>query len=150
MGGKWKQWQILFSWAPKSLQTSAPWKKSCDTPRQCIKKSRYHFANKGLYSQNYDFSGSHVWMSDLDHKEGWALKSWCFQVVVLEKTLESPTDSKEIKPANPKGHQPWIFTGLMLKVKVQYFGYHLTHWKRPWFWERLKAGGEGDGRGWDG
>ena len=78
----------------------APWKKSCDKPRQCIKKQRYHFANKSPYSQNYGFSSSHTWMCELDHKEGWAPKSWCFQMVVLEKTLESPLDSKEIKPVN--------------------------------------------------
>ena len=68
-------------------------------------------ANKGPYSQSYGLSSSHVWMWELDHKEGWAPKNWCFWTVVLEKTLESPLDSKEIKPVNPKGNQPWIFTG---------------------------------------
>ena len=72
----------------------APWKESYDKPRQCIKKQRLHFANKSLYSQNYGFSTSHVRMWELDHKEGWVLKNWCFQSVVLEKTLESPTDCK--------------------------------------------------------
>ena len=61
------------------------------------------------YSQRYDFSGSHVQILELDHKKGWALKNWCFQTVVLEKTLESPLDSKKIKPVNPKGNQPWTF-----------------------------------------
>ena len=69
------------------------------------------FADKGLYSQSYGFSSSHVWMWKLDHKEGWALKNWCFQIVVLEKTLESPLACKEIKPVNPQGSQPWIFLG---------------------------------------
>ena len=62
-------------------------------------------------SQSYDFSNSHVWMWELDHKEGWALKNWCFWTVVLEKTLESPLDCREIKPVHSKGNQPWIFIG---------------------------------------
>ena len=89
----------------------APWKKSYNKPRQHIKKQIYQFANKGLYSQSYGFSSSHVWMWEMDHKEGWVLKNWCFLTVVLEKTPESPLDSKEIKPVNPKGNQPWIFIG---------------------------------------
>ena len=88
----------------------APWKESSDKPRQCIKKWRHHFADKSPYSQSYGFSSSHVWMWELDHKEGWALKIW-FQIVVLEKTLESPLDFKEIKPVNPKENQSWIITG---------------------------------------
>ena len=68
-------------------------------------------ANKGPYSQSYGFSGSHIWMWEVDHKEGWALKKWCFQTGVLQKTLESRLDSKEIKLANPKGNQPWMFIG---------------------------------------
>ena len=88
----------------------APWKKSFDKPGQCIKKQRHHFADKGPYSQSYDFSSS-VWRWELDHKEGWAPKNWCFWTVMLEKTLESPLDCKEIKPVNPKGNQPWIFIG---------------------------------------
>ena len=88
----------------------APWKESYDKSRQHIKKQRYHFANKGPYSQSYGFSSSHVWMWALDHKEGWTIKNWCFQIVVLEKTLESPLDCK-IKSVNPKGNQSWIFIG---------------------------------------
>ena len=84
-------------------------KKSYDKPRQCIKKQKHYFADKGSSSQSYGFSSSHVWMWELDHKEDWVLKNWCFQIVVLEKTLESPLDSKEIKPVNPKGNQPWMF-----------------------------------------
>ena len=76
---------------------------------QCIKKQRHHFANKGPYSQSYDFSSSHVWMWELDHKEGWVPKNWCFRPVALEKTLESSLDGKEIKSLNPKGNQLWIF-----------------------------------------
>ena len=76
-----------------------------------LKKQRYHFAEKGLYSQICVFSSSHVWMWELDHKEGWAPRSWCFRTLVLEKTLESPLDCKEIKLVNPKGNKPWIFIG---------------------------------------
>ena len=88
----------------------APWKQSCDKPIQCIKKQRHHFANKGLYSQSYDFSNSYVWVLDLEHKKGWTLKNRYFQIV-LEKTLQSPLDSKELKPVNPKWNPPWIFIG---------------------------------------
>ena len=88
--------------------TLAPWKKNYDKPRQHIKKQRYHFADKGPYTQSCDFSSSRIWMWVLDHKEGWMPKNWCFQIV-LEKTLESPLGSKEIKPVHPKGNQPWIF-----------------------------------------
>ena len=89
----------------------APWKKSYDQPRQHIKKQRHYFANKGPSSQSYGFSSSHVWMWVLDYKERWVPKSWCFWTVVLEKILESPLDSKEIKPVNSKGNQPWILIG---------------------------------------
>ena len=89
----------------------APWKESYDKPRQHIKKQRHHFADKGLTSQSYGFSSSHVPMWELDHKKGWVWKNWCFWTVVLEKTLESPLDSKEIKSVNPKGNKPWIFIG---------------------------------------
>ena len=89
----------------------APWKESYDKLRQHIKRQRHHFMNKGPYSQSYRFSNSHVQMWQLDHKEGRALKNWCFWTVVLEKTLESPLDSKEIKPVHRKGNQPWIFIG---------------------------------------
>ena len=89
----------------------ATWKESYDKPRQGIEKQRHHFANKGLQIQTYGFSSSHVWMWESDHKEDWVPKSWCLLTVVQEKTLESPLDSKEIKPVHPKGNQPWVFTG---------------------------------------
>ena len=89
----------------------APWKESYDKPRHHIKKQRYHLANKGPDTQSYSFSSSHVQMCELDHKEGWAPKNWCFWIAVLEKTLESPLDSKESKWVYPKGNQPWIFLG---------------------------------------
>ena len=95
--------------SPEIKNTLAHWKESYDQPRQHI-KSR-DIANKGPSSQSYDFSSSHVWMWELNRKESWVLKNWCFWSVVLEKTLESPLDCKEIKPVNPKGNQSWLFTG---------------------------------------
>ena len=89
----------------------APWKKNYDKPKQHVKKQRHYFSNQGSSSQGYGFSSSHVWMWELDYIESWALKNWCFWSVVLEKTLESPLDCKEIKPINPLGNQPWIFIG---------------------------------------
>ena len=86
-----------------------PWKDGDDQPRQHIKKQRHCFAIKDLSSQSYGFSSSHVWMWKLDHKESWALKNWWFWIVVLEKTLESPLDCKEIQPVHPLGIQFWIF-----------------------------------------
>ena len=89
----------------------APWKKSYDKPRQYIKKQRHLLADQHLYSQSYGFSSSHVRMWELNHKKGWVPKNWCFRTLVLEKTLESSLDCKEIKPFNPKENQPWIFIG---------------------------------------
>ena len=89
----------------------APWKKTYDKPRQHIKKQRHHFADKDPYSQSCVFSSSHVQMWDLDHRKGWVPKNWRFQIVVLEKTLESPLDCKEIQLVHPKGNQFWIFIG---------------------------------------
>ena len=120
-----------------------------------MKKQRHYFADKGLSSQSYGFSSSDVWMWELDYKESWLPKNWCFWIVVLVKTLESPLDFKEIKPVNPKGNQSLIFTGKKWCWSWNYntlasWCEELTHWKRPWCWERLKAWGKGDDRGWDG
>ena len=76
-----------------------------------ILRSRHYFANKGPSSQSYGFSSSHVWIWELDYKASWTLKNWCFWTVVLEKTLESPLDCKEIQPVNPKGNPSWTFIG---------------------------------------
>ena len=120
MGKQWKQCLTLFFRAPKSLhmviaamklEDLTPWQESYDQPRQHIKKQRHYFANKGLSSQSYGFSSSHIWMWELDYKESWALKNWCFWTVVLEKTLESPLDCREIEPVHPKGDQSWVFIG---------------------------------------
>ena len=109
---------------PWNLKILAPWKNSYVRPRQCFKKQRHYFADKGPHSQSYGFSSSHIWMWELDHKENWAPKNWCFCTVVLEKTLKSPLDCKEIKPVNPKGNQSWLsLEGFMLKLKLQYFGH---------------------------
>ena len=89
----------------------APSKKNCDQPRQHIKKQRHYFANKGPSSQSYGFSNSYLWMWELEYKESWVPKNECFWSVVLEKTLESPLDSKEIQPVHSKGDQPWVFFG---------------------------------------
>ena len=120
MGKQLKQWQTLFFWAPKSLQIVTAVMKLKDTysleemlwpTRQLIKKQRHYFANKGLSSQGYGFSSSHVWIWEFNYKESWMPKNWCFWIVVLEKTLESPLDSKEIQQVHPKGNQSWIFIG---------------------------------------
>ena len=98
--------------AAMKLKTLAPWKKSYEQPRQHIKKQRHYFANKGPSNRSYGFSSSHVWMWELDYKESWAPKNWCFWTVVLEKILENPLDCKEIQPIHPKGNQSsWILIG---------------------------------------
>ena len=127
---------------------------SLDQPRQHIKKQRHYFANEGPSSQSYGFPGSHVWMWELDYKESWVLNNWSFWAVVLEKILESALDCKEIQPVNPKAsvlniHWKdwcWSWNSSTLAIWCE----ELTQWKRPGCWERLKAGGEGDDRGWDG
>ena len=93
------------------IKILAPWKKSYQQPRQHIKKQRHYFVNKGPSSQSYDFSSSHAQMWELDYKESWVLKNWCFLTMVLEKTLESLLDCMEIKPVNSKGIQSQIFIG---------------------------------------
>ena len=93
------------------IRRLTPWDKSYHQPRQHIKRQRRYFANKGPFSEGYGFSSNHLWMWELDSKESWAPKNWCFWTMVLEKTLESPLDSKEIQPLHPKGNQSWIFIG---------------------------------------
>ena len=88
-----------------------PWKKSYDQPRQHIQKQRLCNANKGPSSPGYGFSSGHVWMWELDCEESWVPENWCFWTVVLEKTLESPLDCKEIQPVHSKGNQSWVFIG---------------------------------------
>ena len=130
-----------------------PWKKSYDQPRQHIKKQRHYFANKGPSSQSYGFSSSRVWIWELDHKESWALKNWCCWTVVLEKTLESLLDCKEIQPVHPKGNKTWTFIGrtnVEAETPILWPPDVKSSLEKPWCWERLKVGGEGADRGWDG
>ena len=117
MGKQWKQ-KRLFSWAPKWRQmvtAAMKGKHTCSLeeklwpPRQHIKKQRHYFTNKGPSNQSYGFSSSHVWIWELDYKESWLLKNWCFWTVVLEKTLESLLDCKQIQPVHSKGDQSWVF-----------------------------------------
>ena len=136
MGKQWKQWQTIL-WGSKitadgdcSLEIKkmlAPWKKSYDP--HSILKSRDTIANKGPSHQSYGFSSSRVWMWELDYKESWAPKNWCFWNVVLEKTFENPLDCKEIQPVHPKISSlniHWMLNihsaSLMLKLKLQHFG----------------------------
>ena len=137
---------------PWNQQTLTPWRKSYDQPRQHIQKQRHYFVNKGLSNQSYGFPKGHVWMWELDYKESWVLKNWCFWTVVLENTSFSlsrrsnQTILKEISPGCSS-------EGLMLKLKLRYFG-HLM-WRDDSFektvmLERSREGGKGDDRGWDG
>ena len=122
MGKQWKQWQTFISSGSKitadgdcshEIKRRLLFGRKAMTHLDSILKSRdiHYFVNEGLSSQSYGFSSSHVWMWELDYKESWAPNNWCFWTVVLEKTLESPLDGKEIQPVHPKGDQSWVFTG---------------------------------------
>ena len=152
LGGASRSLQMVT--AAMKLKVACSWKKSYDQPRQHIKKQRHYFVNKGPSSQGYGFSSSHVWLWEFDCEESWVSKNWWFWSVMLEKTLESPLDCKEIQPVHPKGDQTWVFIG---KTDVEAetptlatWCEDLTHLKRPWCWEGLGVGIEGDNRGWDG
>ena len=121
-----------------------PWKESYDQPRQHVKKQRHYFVNKGLCSQGYGLSSGHIWMWELDCEESWAPKNWCFWTVVLEKTLESLLDCKEIQPVHPKVDQSWVFIGRAdVEAEIQYFG-HLI-WRADSF-EKTPMLGKIEGR----
>ena len=162
MGKQWKQSDFLF------LVSRITADGDCSHEiKRCLLLGRKAVANldsilKGsditlltkVCDQSYGFSSSHVWISELNHKEIWVLKKWCFWTVLLGKTLESPLEYNEIKPVNPRGNQSWIFFGrtdaeaeapILWPPDVKSW-----HWKRPWCWERLRAETEGDDRGWDG
>ena len=129
----------------------APWRKAMTKPGSVLKSRDVTWLTK-VHIVKAIVCSSHIQMWELDHKEGWEPKNWCFRTVVLEEVLESLLDSKESKPNNPKVNQPWRLEGLILKL--QYFDHNIfqwvsegpTHWKIPWCWERLKAGGEGGPR----
>ena len=160
MGKQWKQCQTLFLGGSKITadgDCSHEIKRCLLVGRTVMtnlaRQQRYYFANKGTSSQGYGFSSGHVWMCELDYKESWALKNWCFWTVVLEKTLESTLDCKEIQPVYPRcsvlgvlwKDWCWSWNSNTLATWCK----ELTHRKRPWCWERLRAGGKGDDR-WDG
>ena len=145
MEKQWKQWAPKFlglqnhcRWwlQPWNKKTLTPWKKSYDQHRQHVKKQRHYFVNKGPSSQGYGFSSSHVWIWELNYKESWVPKNGCFWTVVLEKTLESPLDCKEIQPSILKEISPGCsLEGLILKLKLQYFGHLIQRTdllERPW------------------
>ena len=127
-----------------------PWKESYDQTRQHIKKQRHYFVNKGPSSQGYVFSCSHVWMWELDYKESWVQKNWCFWTVVLEKTLESPWTARRCIQSILKEISPeYSLEGLMLKLKLQYFGQLMQ--RADSLEKTLMLGQiEGGRRGWDG
>ena len=142
--------------AAMKLKDACSFEGSYDQPRQHIKKPRHYFVNKGPSGQGYGFSSSHLWMWELDYKESWVPKNWCFWTAVLEKTLESPLDCKKIQPVHPKGDQSWVFIGRTdveaetpilwpTYVKSWLIGKDPDAWKD---WGRI--GWEGDDRRWDG
>ena len=159
MGKQWKQWETIFLGSKitadgdcsHEIKRRLPLKRKAMTKLDSILKSRHiNLSTKVHLVKAMVFSSSHVWMCELDYKESWALKNWCFWTVVLEKTLESPLDCKEIQPVHPTGNQYWTFitrTDAEAETPILWPPEELTPWKRPQFLERLKAGGEGDDRG---
>ena len=167
MANRWingKQWQTIFGGSKITADSDCSHEiKRCLllgrkalTNLDSILKSRdINFADKGPSSQSYGFSSSHVWMWDLDCKESWTLKNWCFWTVVLERTLESPLDCKEIQPVHSKGDQSWVFIGRTdaeAETPILWPPHAKSWliWKDPGAGKDLRAGGEGDDRGWDG
>ena len=161
MGKQWKQWEILFSWAPKSLQIVTVAMKLKDTCS--LEEKLFNTIDSVLKSRDITLQTkvhiikAMVFPVVMYGCENWTIKlstkEWCFWTVVLEKTLESPLHCKEIQPVNPKGSQSWIFIGRTdaeAETPIATWCEELTHWKGPWRWERLKAGGDGNDRGWDG
>ena len=155
--------RLVITFLPRSKHLLIPWLKS---PSEVILEPKIiKSVTVSIVSPSicYEAMGPDVmilvfWMLsfklawDLDHEESSVPKNWCFQIVVLEKSLESPLDCKEIQSVHPKGNQSWIFirrTDAEANTLTTWYE-ELTPWKRPWCWERLKAGGEGDNRGWDG
>ena len=131
-----------------------PWKESYDQPRQHIKKQRHYFANKGPLVKAMVFSSGRVWMWELDYKESWVQKNWCFWTVVLEKTLESPLDCKEIQPVHLKGDQSWVFIGGPIEGETPILWLpdvkSWVIWKDPDAGKDWRQEEKGTNRGWDG
>ena len=152
MGKQWKQWQTIFLGSKitgdgdcsHEIKRQLLLGRKAMTNLDSILKTETLLCWQRPYSQSYGFSSSHIWMWELNHKEGWVPKNWCFQTVVLEKTLRVPWTSKRSNQSIPKEINPeYSLEGLMLATWCE----ELTYWKRPWCWERLKAGEEGDDRG---
>ena len=135
---------------PWNKKTLTPWKESYDQPRQHIKKQRPYFANKGPSSQSYGFSTSRVWMWELDYKESWVPKNWCFWRRLLRVPCTARKSNQSILKETVLNihRKDWCWNWDSNTLATWYK--ELTHWKRLWCWESLKAGGEGDNRGWDG
>ena len=135
------------------IKDTCSWKESYGKSRQHTKKQRHHFANKDPYSQSYGFSSSHVRIWKLDHKEGWVPQNWCFLIVVLRRLLralglqgDQTSQSKRKSTLNIHWKDwCWIWSSNTLVTRCK----EVTHWKRPWCWEKLRAGGKGGNRGWD-
>ena len=164
MRKQWKQWDFILGGSKITADGDCSHeikrclllgRKARTKLDSMFKKQRHYLANKGLYGQSYDFSSSCVWMWELDHKESWVPMNGCLWTVVLEKTLKGSLNCKEIKPVHPNGNQPWIFIG-RADAKAETpntlatWYKELTHWRRPWHWERYRTGEEGSDRGWDG
>ena len=133
-------------------ESLAPWRKSCGKPWQHIEKERHHFADKGLYSQSYDFSSTHVWMWELNHTECWRIdffQLWCWIRLLRVPWTARRSNQSILKEINLTIHWKdwcWSWRSNPLATWCE----ELSHWKRLWFCEILKAGGEGGNRGWDG
>ena len=147
----------------KTVPTAMKLKDACSLEKKAMTILHSMLKSRDITLQTNIWHMSKLWFfpivvygCELDCKEGWAPKNWCFQIVVLDKTRESPLDCKEIKWINPEGNQPWVFTGRTDAEAetptntLATWCEELTHWKRPWCWERLKAKGEEGGREWDG
>ena len=136
MGRMWKQWHILFSWAPKSLlmmtaamklEGNCSLEENGDKPRQHIKKQKHHFTDKGPYGQSYVFSNNHVWMWKLDYEESWVPKNWFFWMWCWRKLLRVLWTARRSNQSILKISPGCSLEGLMLKLKLQYFGHLMTH-----------------------
>ena len=162
MGKQWKQWETIFLGSKitadgdynHEIKRRLVLGRKAMTNQDSILKNRDITLPIKICPQSYGFSNSHVWVWELDYKESWAPKNWFFWTVVLEKTLESPLDCKEIQPVHSEGDQSWVFIrGTDVEAETPILwppdpkSWHL---KRPWCWERLRAEGEGDDRRWDG
>ena len=149
MGGGQKSLQMVT--AAMKLKDAFSLEKSYDQPRQRIKKQTHFFANKGPSSQSYGFSSSHVWTWELEYKESWPLKNWCFELWCWRKLLRVPWTSRKPSHSILKEISPeYLLKGLMLKLKLQYLGHLMrrTNLKRAWCWERLKGMIEDEIVGW--